>query len=75
MAMVKSFNDIKSRLAILLCFVEAHCDLLGPLLRLFMKDLGMNDCDYTAIHDQISEWLQRQLAASNYPLVHTLFDG
>ena len=51
-------------LAILLCFVEAHCDLLGPLLRLFMKDPGMNDADYKTIHDQISEWLQRQLAAT-----------
>ena len=51
-------------LAILLCFVEAHSDLLGPLLRLFMKDPGMNDSDYKDIHDQISEWLQRQLAAT-----------
>ena len=51
-------------LTILLCFVEAHSDLLGPLLRLFIKDPGMNDSDYNVIHDQISEWLQRQLAAT-----------
>lgn len=51
-------------LTILLCFVEAHSDLLGPLLRLFIKDPGMNDSDYKVIHDQISEWLQRQLAAT-----------
>jgi hypothetical protein len=29
-------------LTILLCFVEAHSDILGPLLRLFVKDPGMN---------------------------------
>jgi hypothetical protein len=29
-----------------------------------MKDPGMNDVDYKVIHDQISEWLQRQLAAT-----------
>ena len=51
-------------LTILLCFVEAHSGVLGPLLRLFMKDPGMNDSDYTTIHDQISEWFQRQLAAT-----------
>ena len=51
-------------LTILLCFVEAHSDILGPLLRLFVKDPGMNDSDYKVIHDQISEWLQRQLAAT-----------
>jgi hypothetical protein len=51
-------------LTILLCFVEAHSDVLGPLLRLFMKDPGMNDSDYKTIHDQISEWCQRQLAAT-----------
>ena len=62
-------------LTILLCFVEAHSDLLGPLLRLFIKDPGMNDSDYKGIHGQLSEWLQRQLAATSYPLFHTFCDG
>ena len=57
-------HELLRWLAILLCFVEAHSAVLGPLLRLFIKDPGMNDSDYKAIHDQLSEWLQRQLAAT-----------
>ena len=58
------YHELLRWLTTLLCFVEAHSGLLGPLLRLFMKDPGMNDADYKLIHDQISEWLQRQLAAT-----------
>ena len=58
------YHELLRWLTTLLCFVEAHSGLLGPLLRLFMKDPGMNDADYKIIHDQISEWLQRQLAAT-----------
>ena len=60
-------HELLRWLAILLCFVEAHCDLLGPPLRLFMKDPGMDDSDYTATHGQILEWPQRQLAATVLP--------
>ena len=54
-------------LTILLCFVEAHSDILGPLLRLFVKDPGMNDSDYKVIHDQISAWLQRPIKCKDEP--------
>ena len=66
---VALFVQVGAGLAVLLCFVEAHSDILGPLLRLFCKDPGMNQSDYKVIYDQVFEWLQRQFSLPYmYPL-------
>ena len=49
-------------LAALLCFIEAQSSVLGPLLREFCLNPGMQDPEYQLLHDKIPEFHDRQLA-------------
>ena len=45
-----SYNELMRWPTALLCFVEAHIDLLGPAMRLFCKSPDMSDSDYKDLH-------------------------
>ena len=49
-------------MAALLCFVEAQSPSLGPILREFCINPGMQDPEYNNLHAKIPEFDDRQLA-------------
>ena len=60
-------SELKRFLESLLIFVYGQSDDLGKILCKFCKDPGMNDTDFALLNDQVSERLQRQLAAALMP--------
>jgi len=59
-----SYNELLRWLTALLCFVEAHSIIFGPIVRAFCKSPDMGDTDYKDLHDQASGWHLSQLAAA-----------
>ena len=51
-----SHNELLRWLTGLLCFVEAHSVIFGPIMRAFCKSPDMSDIDYKDLHDQASGW-------------------
>ena len=59
---IYSESEVHRWLAALLCFIEAHSTVLGPLLREFCLNPGMQDPDYQRLHAKIPEFHDRQPA-------------
>ena len=64
-------SELKRFLESLLCFVYGQSDDLGAILRQFCLDPGMNDTNFELLNAQVSERLQRQLAAAIMPALPT----
>ena len=54
--------EVHRWLAARLCFIEAQSTVLGPLLREFCWNPGMQDPEYQRLHAKIPEFHDRQLA-------------
>ena len=59
---VCSEAELHRWMAALLCFVEAQSPSLGPILREFCINPGMQDPEYNNLHAKIPEFDDRQLA-------------
>ena len=59
---VCSEAELHRWMAALLCFVEAQSPILGPILREFCINPGMQDPEYNNLHAKIPEFDDRQLA-------------
>ena len=64
-------SEVKRFMESLLIFVYGQSDELGAILCKFCKDPGMNDTDFDLLNAQVSERLQRQLAAALMPALPT----
>ena len=52
-----SYNELLRWLTALLCFVEAHSIIFGPIVRAFCKSPDMGDTDYKDLHESSSLWV------------------